>query len=263
MVGNRWALAAGLGALLVLVLAVTLAARPFGRADPDAMPVGDLPGWRQVFTEDFSGSELSDQWFRYEGQPDMDPGGWFDPEHVSVGDGKLTIGAWQEPEQGGLYATGGISNRNVFSQTYGKFEVRFRMDQGTGIAYALLLWPSSNAFRPEIDFAEDNGMDRRTMYGFLHPADPAQPSVAREVATDATEWHVAGLEWTPGRLVFTLDGEAWGTIEGDQVPDQPMGLALQSQAWYCGHTWEACPDETTPDRVDLEIDWAVIYAHDP
>ena len=43
---------------------------------------------------------------------------------------------------------------------------------------------------------------------------------------------------------------------------EPMALALQSQAWYCGHTWEACPDETTPDVVNLQVDWVAIYAPD-
>lgn len=234
------------------------AAAPGANPSGVRMPVGDLPGWRQIFTDDFSGTALDSGWFAYEGQPDGDPGGWFDPSHVSVSDGMLTIGGWREEERGGLYATGGISNRRVVSRTYGRFDIRFRMDQGTGLAYALLLWPASNVYPPEIDIAEDNGRDRSLMYGVLHP-NQGQP-VERNVPGDFTRWHTAGLEWTEDRLVFTLDGEPWTTISGDQVPDEPMALALQSQAWYCGHTWEACPDATTPDVVNLQIDWVTIYA---
>ncbi|MDG4830331.1 glycoside hydrolase family 16 protein [Solwaraspora sp. WMMD1047] len=222
------------------------------------LPQGDMPGWRQIFTEDFSGTALDDRWFAYEGQPDGDPGGWFDPSHVSVSGGLLTIGGWREADRGNIYATGGISNRRVVSRTYGRFDIRFRMDRGTGIAYALLLWPASNVYPPEIDIAEDNGRGRDRMYGVLHPV-TGRP-VERSVPGDFTQWHTAGLEWTPGRLVFTLDGEPWTEITGDQVPDEPMALALQSQAWYCGHTWEACPDETTPERVNLQVDWVSIYA---
>lgn len=228
------------------------------------MPVGNLPGWRQVFTDDFAGTELDEsKWFAYEGQPAGDPGGYFHPSHVSVRDGRLVIGAWPEEEQDGLYVTGGISNRNAFSQTYGRFDIRFRAQQGTGIAYALLLWTSANDPLPEVDIAEDNGKDRRTIYGVLHPADPDADAKEFTVEADATQWHTVGLEWTPERLVYTLDGEEWATVDGPEVPEVPMGLALQTQAWYCGHSWEACPDETTPDRVDLEIDWVTIYAHDP
>ncbi|QKW13419.1 MULTISPECIES: family 16 glycosylhydrolase [unclassified Micromonospora] len=222
------------------------------------MPRGDLPGWRQIFADDFSGTALSSDWFAYEGQPDGDPGGWFDPSHVMVADGLLTIGGWREPARGDLYVTGGVSNRHAVSRSYGRYDIRFRMDQGTGIAYALLLWPADNQYPPEIDIAEDNGRDRRRMYGVLHP--PQGRPVERSVAGDFTQWHTAGLEWTPGRLVFTLDGVPWTTITGDGVPREPMALALQSQAWYCGHTWEACPDATTPARVDLTIDWVTIYA---
>jgi len=32
---------------------------------------------------------------------------------------------------------------NVGKQTYGKYLVRFRMDKGTGVKYAALLWPES------------------------------------------------------------------------------------------------------------------------
>jgi beta-glucanase (GH16 family) len=225
------------------------------------MPTAAPPGWRQVLADDFAGTELDERtWFRYDGQPSGDPGGWFDPSHVSVDAGKLVIGAWQEPERDDLYATGGVSHHDTFSQAYGRYEVRFRADQGTGIAYVLLLWPANNEYPPEVDFAEDNGRDRQTIYGVLHPADPAFPNEEYTVEADATEWHTAGLEWTPERLVFTLDGDEWATIEGPQVPDEPMDLAMQTQAWYCGHGWEACPDESTPERVDLEVDWVVVYA---
>jgi beta-glucanase (GH16 family) len=226
----------------------------------EPMPRGDLPGWRQTFTDDFSGGALGDRWFSYDGQPDGDPGGWFASSHVSVGGGLLTIGGWREPARRNLYVTGGVSNRNSFSQTYGRFDVRFRADRGTGIAYVLLLWPSSNSYPPEIDFAEDNGRDRRTMYASIHPADGSDP-LLRSVGADATQWHTAGLQWTPGRLVFTLDGRAWATVTGARVPAEPMGLALQTQAWHCGHDWEACPDTSTPARVNLEVDWVVAYAY--
>lgn len=226
------------------------------------MPVGDLPGWKQVFTDDFTGTTLEQpKWIVYEGQPENDPGGWFDPSRVSVRDGMLVIGAWQDPARDNLYATGGVSNRHSHTGPYGRYQIRFRADQGTGIAYVVLLWPSDdNEYPPEIDIAEDNGKDRQTVYGVLHPTDQQTYRIEEfQVKADATKWHTVGLEWTPGRLVYTLDGEVWARTDGGQVPTEQMSLALQTQAWYCGHGWEACPDRSTPERVNLEVDWVVIY----
>jgi beta-glucanase (GH16 family) len=155
--------------------------------------------------------------------------------------------------------TGGVSVRDAWAQKCGRYDVRFWMDPGKGIAYALPLWPQANHYPPEVDFAEDNGQDRRTNYSSVHAPDGRKP-INRSVRGDFTQWHTIGLEWTPGNLLFTLDGKEWATVTGSAVPIEPMTLALQSQAWYCGHNWEACPDASTPARVNLTIDWAVAYA---
>lgn len=221
------------------------------------MPVGDLPGWRQVFTDDFTGSTLGPAWDAYTGEPDGDPGGWFEPSHVHVGNGILTIGAWPDPARNGLYVSGGVSSRHALTSTYARYDIRFRMDLGTGIAYSLLLWPRDNQKPPEIDIAEDDGRDRRTLFANVQPA--TGESIEDRVGGDFTQWHTVGVEWTAGSAVFTLDGQPWATVTGPAVPSEPMALALQSQAWYCGHPWQACPDASTPPVVNLQVDWVVAY----
>lgn len=223
------------------------------------MPIGDQPGWYQTFTDDFTGDKLDDRWFSYTGQPSGDLGGWFSPSHVSVGNGMLTISAsLEQTPHGPLYVTGGVSNHNAFSQKYGRFDVRFRMDRGQGIAYALLLWPTSNHWPPEVDIIEDNGHDRQSTSATLH-YDPDDKKIQRRTTGDFTQWHTASLEWTPGHLVYRLDGKVWATIDSRHVPNELMDLALQTQAWGCGGTWEACPNSTTPAVVNLEVDWVSIY----
>jgi hypothetical protein len=223
------------------------------------MPIGEIPGWYQTFTDDFVGNSLNDQWFRYSGGPSGDNGGWFMPSHVSVGGGILTVkGAKEQTPRGVLYATGGVSNHNVFSQKYGRFDVRFRMDRGVGIAYAILLWPTSGKWPPELDIIEDNGRDRQSTSATMH-YDPDDKKIQRQTRADFTQWHTATLEWTPGHLVYRLDGKVWATIDSSRVPDEPMDLALQTQAWGCGGTWEACPNSTTPPEVNLQIDWVSLY----
>jgi beta-glucanase (GH16 family) len=230
------------------------------------MPVGNIRGWREVFSDDFSGTSLSWRWTSYRGVPGGDPGGFFDPTHVSVAAGQLVIGAYKDPADNAwdagptTYVSGGISSSPSFAQTFGKYLVRFRFDAGVGIAHAILLWPQSNAWPPEIDFSEDNGANRQTDYATLHYGS-GNIQIQQKTAVDLTQWHTLGVEWTRGRLVYTLDGHNWATVANANVPSMPMVLDIQTQAWACGtSTWEQCPNATTPANVNLHVDWVVAYA---
>jgi beta-glucanase (GH16 family) len=229
-----------------------------------AMPVGDLPGWHQTFAEDFNGDDLTQRWDVYEGQPKDDPGGWFMPSHVSQQDGNLVLrGSRENTPNGTLYATGGISTEKSFSQLYGKFTVRFRMDKGYGINYVVLLWPATQDGPPEVNIAEDNGKSRNLITSTLHwggHGTPADYTVKSLSGVDFTQWHTVGLEWTPGRLILLLDGHEWSRFESANVPKIKMALALQTQAWYCGGNFSDCPNSTTPANVNMQVDWAVAYA---
>ncbi len=222
------------------------------------MPKGDIPGWHQTFADDFSHG--LDNWGAYDGQPGGDPAGWFSESHVSIVNNMLQIGGWVENTPNGtLYATGGVANDKVFSQTYGKYIVRFQMDKGYGIAYALLLWPSDDQWPPEIDILEDAGKDREMTSATLHYGSN-NTMVHREIKGDFTGWHTAELDWAPGKLTYVLDGKVWTTMSTSGVPNTPMAIAMQTQAWPCGGTWEGCPNSSTPAKVNLHVDWVVAYS---
>lgn len=230
------------------------------------MPTGDPRGWHEVFSDDFTGSNLGRRWTAYRGTPGGDPGGFFDPTHVTVSGGQLVISAFRDPSDdawdagASTYVSGGISSSPSFAQTYGKYLVRFRMDGGQGVAPTILLWPRSNAWPPEIDFAEDNGSGRQINYATLHYG-RANTQVQKSVGVNLTRWHTLGVQWTRGKLVYTLDGRDWATVTNPNVPSIPMVLDIQTQGWACGtSTWERCPDAGTPAHVNLEVDWVVVYS---
>ena len=118
------------------------------------MPVGDIPGWRQGFTDDFGGSSLDkSKWFDYSRQPGGDPAGWWDPSHVVVGDCVVTLRGYRDvAAKPGVFVTGGIGLTSANSGTYGKYLVRMRRDKAMGISAIALLWPRGNSWPPEIDF---------------------------------------------------------------------------------------------------------------
>jgi hypothetical protein len=223
------------------------------------MPVGDLPGWKQVFTDDFPGTAVDERkWGPYHGQPAGDPGGWWEPSHVEAGGGVARLRSYRD---GGRWVSGGMSSARALSQRYGRYDVRFRMDAGYGIGSTILLWPTADHWPPEIDFAESGGRDdvRALMSATLHYGDDDR-IVQRQVTGDFTRWHTMGVEWTPGRLVYTLDGAPWATVVHPGVPDEPMELDVQTQAGSEGDVWTPAPDAGTPPEVDMEIDWVVAYA---
>jgi beta-glucanase (GH16 family) len=233
-------------------------------ASPDntPMPTGNIPGWTQVFADDFSGSSLDlTKWYPYaSSEPGGDPGNWLLPSHVSVSGGDLVISAYRDPLAGGMWTSGGVTSMAGLTQTYGKYLVRFRFPAGHGIAHGLMLLPADGSWPPEIDFSEDNGEGRNIDTATLHYG--AQDSMQHvTVATDLTQWHTLGVEWTKEKLIYTLDGQEWGRMEGANVPSIPMVMDIQTQAWSCGvNEWEACPNASTPANVNFYVDWAVAYA---
>jgi beta-glucanase (GH16 family) len=180
---------------------------------------------------------------------------------VVVERGLLNLQTYRDPRFGGRWVSGGVSSAPALKQTYGKYELRFRMDRGRGVAVVLLLWPSGNTWPPEIDFAEDGGTSnsRREMSATLHYG-ASNSAIQRTVHADFTHWHVMGVEWTPGKLVYTLDGRRWASVRGTQVPSEPMELDMQTQAGTCSDRYAPCPDSSTPSKVSLQVDWVVAYA---
>jgi hypothetical protein len=249
--------------VLGLAAASSASASPSGQA----MPIGNLPGWHQVLADDFAGTTLSGSWNADRGQPGGDPAGWWDPSHVTVGDGLLTLRTYPDPTACVLLwgctaindeVSGGL--KSTLAQVYGKYLVRFRMDRGAGVALAALLRPADDSWPPEIDFAEDNGADPPTTdYATLHYG-AADTQITDAVDVNLSQWHTLGVVWTRGELVYTLDGRDWATVRDGGVPSSPMRLAVQTQAWGGGDSWEQSVNGGTPAEVDMQVDWIVAYS---
>lgn len=228
-------------------------------ADSTDLPVGDLPGWHQVLAEDFSGSSLPSGWGAYEGHPGGEPDGMWLPSHVTVGSGAMHLNGYQD---GGRWVTGGVMNSHAASLQYGKYEMRFRMTKGVGVKYAILLWPHTAEWPigGEIDFAEDGGSGTRDHTSATMHYGADNSIIQREITgVDFSQWHTVGVEWTPGKLVYTLDGKAWASVDSPNVPTSVMDLAVQTETGTCGERWLGCPDATTPAHVNLDVDWVSVW----
>jgi len=243
----------------------SLAADPSGQA----MPVGNLPGWTQVFADNLTehvpvGSfpaAVSGKWTAYP-YPwhDTSHHGTYDPKKVvSIGHGVMNLYLHTEngvhmvsaPEPvipGAPGSEGGL--------LYGRYAVRFKADPVPGYKTAWLLWPDSENWIAdgEIDFPEGNLTG--TISAFMHYK--GNPTVQDQYHTSATygTWHTAVIEWTPQAVTFSLDGQVIGTSTNAAViPSTPMHWVLQTETQTSGGP----PPNSAAGNV--QIDWVTAYTH--
>ena len=239
------------------------------------MPVGDLPGWKQIFTEDFNEGDVPIGDFPSEayqakwsanypdgtpdsaGQQNGGKSGYYPSKVLSVKNGFLdfyvhsendiSMGAAPMPR----FPSSNPGRAN--SQLYGRYSVRFKTDSGLkGFKLAWLLWPDSGLWPQdgEIDYPE--GDLAASFYGAAHPmADFSKARIFWSGET-FTSWHIATMEWLPGRVEYFLDGHSIGVSTID-IPTKPMHYILQTESCLTG-----CPAPTTAGHVYL--DWIAIWA---
>lgn len=241
---------------------------PGGSVSGEAMPVGDLTGWRQVFAEDFTSNLALGSWpGAYSGR--FEPYDWGTPDTAGQGIWKTSrvfsatggIGDYFLHSENGVPQGAAlipkVDGRNA-DQVYGRYSVRFKVDAGMeGWSSAWLLWPLEDndpttkewPANGEIDWPE--GELNGPMQAFMHYANPngGQDYFDSKVAF-SSGWHTATTEWTAGRVQFFLDGKLIGSTT-NQVPSKPMHWVLQSETAYG-------KKPTTSGHV--QIDWVVQYA---
>jgi hypothetical protein len=260
------------------------------------MPVGNLEGWDQIFSDDFTtnvpiGSfptAVSDKWGGYpypyrdtRGQRSSDPtvGGWYHPgKTISIGGGMMDIWvhtelidgvkkrlvAAPEPKINGPNATG---PNGVNGQLYGRYAVRFRLDpnrmvnNARGYKTAWLLWPKSNVWPRdgEIDFPE--GSLNGKIQGFLHKQDATVGSDQYYALTNEvyTDWHTAVIEWGPDKTSFLLDGNLITNASGGK--SEWTERIPNTPMRYILQTETSLSGEITPEDSEghIQIDWITVY----
>lgn len=221
------------------------------------LPVGDLPGWRQVFSDDFTSdvpeggwarSAYADRWLAYDGFPDTHGVGRYSEDALSTSDGLLQM-RWHT-QDGVPLVTGVVPlvDGAWGGHVGGRYSVRFRADASAGYVAALLLWPDSNTWDDgEIDFAEgdvDGGIN-----AYHHcPGDAEKSCGTANTAARFSDWHVATVEWTSTGVTYLLDG--YVVQRAKEVPTTPMHLVLQG---FVRPGWDAATD------ARVQVDWVSVW----
>ena len=197
------------------------------------------------------------------------------PENVSLdGQGHLVITAREESYEGQPYTAARIKTKDLFEQTYGRFEARIKVPVGQGLWPAFWMlgedidevgWPHCG----EIDIMEYRGHEPSILHGTIHgPGYKGDESIGAsyELADGGfhEDFHVFAVEWTQERIVWSVDGEVYHEVtpadlpEGtDWVYDHPHFMLLNVAV---GGRWVGSPDETTEFPQRMMVDWVRVYA---
>lgn len=275
----------------------TLTSRPTNTATPmpptsttvndcisgECAPVGDLPGWRQIFVDEFAGAvklgEWSEcttkplvcnglsepyrsKWWAYtEGWPDTSGNGIYSPSKtLSVSQGVLDIYIHTDEEHDIHRVAAPMPLINgadgPIGQLYGRYAIRFKADSIPGYKIAWLLWPDSDMqLRDgEIDFPEGR-LDGK-ISAFVHRRNAAtgydQDAFSSGVFV-SSGWHTAIIDWTEDSVQFILDDRILGKST-NRIPNTAMHWVIQTETNLDGYK----PDDTVAGHI--QIDWVAVYA---
>ena len=191
------------------------------------------------------------------------------PDMVSVKDGFLKIELTATPYRSMNYSGGEIDTRDKFNQQYGYFEARMKMPGGSGVHPAWWLWPQSDRWPPEIDIVEIKGNEPTNAYMTVHWSEngvvrayPEQVDFDGDHYAETTysgpdftqDFHVYGVEWTPDRLVWFIDGvERHRTSR--HVPHEPFMLIIDLALDMYGGRFLP----STPLPASMLVDYVRVY----
>lgn len=233
------------------------------------LPMGDLPGWHQMFAQDFNsnvpvggfpGSLYGNTYTVYpdgthdtQAQRTGGPSRYYPSKVLSVSNGVLNYSVHSE---NGTPMGAALLPILPGNHLYGKYTLRFRADAVPGFKIAWMLWPDSEVFPRdgEIDFPEGDLIG--SIFAAIHHQD-ATVNNDQDIfnsSTGFTSWHTASIEWIPGKVTLLLDGSVFG-VTTTRVPNTPMHWVLQT---------ESCLNSSCSNphygSGNVQIDWMAAYS---
>lgn len=257
----------------------TATAVPTNTATPTSsqpMPVGVSGSWKLAFDDEFSASSLDTSKWRtcfwwadttcsIETNKELE---LYNPQDVLVQNGLLRLRAQKRDMvawngvtyhyTSGMVMTGGRSGSipPEFSFTYGYAEARVKIPAGKGLWPAFWMLPSDYTTRPEIDIMEILG-DQPYAYLMNYHYIGGDAGSTWNGPDFSTGWHVIGLDWEPGAIVWYVDGkEVYRYTAASTISSKPSYLLLDLAV---GGTWPGSPDSSTVFPSYFDVDYVRVW----
>lgn len=144
-------------------------------------------------------------------------------ENARVEDDHLIIEARRESLRGRNYTSARLVSKTKGDWTYGRIEVRAQLPSGRGTWPAIWMLPTNSSYgnggwpdTGEIDIMEHVGHDQGSVHATIHTdaynhLNGTQRGGSTEVSDASEALHVYAVEWTPNRMVFSVDGNPFWT----------------------------------------------------
>jgi len=245
-------------------------------------------GYTLDWEDEFDGTELN----REDWNVELHEPGWVNEElqeyvdsekNIYLEDGKLVLNPVQTKNEDGSYSytSGRVNTQNKKTYTYGMFEVKAKVPEGTGYLPAFWLmandenvygqWPRCG----EIDIMEVHGSNTKKTYGTIHYGNPhkeSQGTYSLNNGSFSEQYHTYTCEWEPGKITWYVDGykfheendwysatEGGGTLSYPAPFDQPFYIILNLAV---GGSWVGYPDDETFVANPYMIDYVKVYQKD-
>lgn len=236
---------------LLYPVGVPSAAAPSGDSVPNAtQSFLGLQGYHQSYVTEFTGTTLPKGWFSFSGPIHGDAEAYYDPSHLHVANGLLTLRTARDPLNHGNWATAGLCQCGT-THVEGAYFVRSR-SLGVGPDNVELLWPKTDIAPPAVEFMESAATSGSS--ASVHWSSQNHTIHLYLNKVSLTNWNTWGVVWTKTKLIFVVNGRAWATITDRQlIPTSALRLDLEQQT-YCSFHY-ACPS----GPASMLVDWVAEY----
>ncbi len=231
-------------------------------------PTGGTGSWSMTFDDEFNNTSLDQTKWRANWGNGAG-GSWtnvswsweiMDANQLKFpGDGSLHI---RGEYINGYWYSGAIQTSATFTQTYGFYEARLKMNNSYGFLNAFWL-AADGTWPPEIDIVEKIGSEPTTAHYTQH-YDVNNNSIANTyVGPDlAAAFHVYGCEWNSTQIKYYFDGILVATQQTKDVGDGhaakiPMFVLLNI---HIGNSWAGYPVATQPS-ADMTVDYVRVWTN--
>ena len=211
------------------------------------------------------------------------------PANVYLAGGALHLRAVKEGREGAAYTsgrvrTGGPGAPPLFAHRYGRFEFRAKLPAGQGYWPALWLLPQDQAYGTwaasgEIDVMESRGGRPTEVQGTIHyggcwPSNVWSGQRYRlPHGGTVADWHVYAVDWSPGRLVWSVDGvlterrDFWWSRTTGKARGNPWPAPFDRRFYVVmnlavGGQFGGNPDGSTRFPQEMLVDYVRVYDRD-